>query len=118
MAQHYSRGPPTKSRGAIEDNWQAPSHQSHRAGGGGGGYAGGNPAIPSNVAPNAPPNIAMAAGGVGMGGPPQPPPLGATRLNEIIEALRQEYDGILHDNSSMKGQREEFENQGKYIRII
>ena len=117
MAQHYSRGPPTKSRGPIDDVWQAPSHQSHRTGGGGGGgggYAGGNPSIPPNVAPNAPP---MTAGGVGMGGPPPPPPMSATRLNEILEALRLEFEGVAHDNSTMKNQREEFENQGKYSRI-
>lgn len=115
MAQHYSRGPPAKSRGAIDDNWQAPSHQSHRAGGGGGvggGYAGGNPAIPPNVAPNVPPNIAMTAGGQ-----PQPPPISAMRLNEILEAVRQEFEGIVHDNSMMKNQKDEFETQGQYIRI-
>jgi len=59
----------------------------------------------------------MTAGGVGMGGPPPPPPMSATRLNEILEALRLEFEGVAHDNSAMKNQREEFENQGKYSQM-
>ena len=34
------------------------------------------------------------------------------RLVEMLDAVRQEFEGISHDNSALKNQREEFEAKG------
>lgn len=46
--------------------------------------------------------------GPGMGAPGG----GSGRLVEMLDAVRQEFEGISHDNSALKNQREEFEAKG------
>lgn len=39
---------------------------------------------------------------------------GSARLMETLEALRAEFEGIVHDNSVLKNQREDFEAKGAF----
>ena len=69
------------------------------------------PPPPVAAPPNAPPNLSMQGGPVAVSG--GPPPLGAARLNEILEAVKIEFDGIVHDNGALKSERQEFEANGE-----
>ena len=94
MAHSYARQPSSKGagRGPVDDGWQQPPHsQSHRGAPfpGGGGPGGGLP-------------------GMGTAG----------RLVEMLDAVRQEFEGISHDNSALKNQREEFEAKGEFSCLI
>ena len=40
--------------------------------------------------------------------------MGSGRLSEMLDAVRQEFEGITHDNSALKLQREEFEAKGAF----
>lgn len=94
MAHNYARQPSSKSasRVPVDDGWQqpVPHSQSHRGAPfqGGGGPGGGVP-------------------GMGTSG----------RLVEMLDAVRQEFEGISHDNSALKNQREEFEAKGEFLVI-
>ncbi|KIM20068.1 hypothetical protein M408DRAFT_334157 [Serendipita vermifera MAFF 305830] len=107
MAHTYARQPSSKSsRVPVDEGWAQPpsAHgQSHRGG-----------PFPSEVVSRQHPQQQQHGGdrlggnreiiGGGMGAP-----VGSGRLVEMLDAVRQEFEGISHDNSSLKSQREEFE---------
>ena len=91
MSHGYQRQPSSKGGGRMppEDGWNQSGHsQGHRG--------------------------APYAGGGGPGGPPGAAGMPAGRLVEMLDLVKQEFEGVLHDNSALKSQREEFEAKGVY----